>query len=321
MECYRTDLRAAVRRARGGELDAFGFVVGRFREMTVGYAYSILKDYHLAEDVSQDAFILAFERLDQLAEPESFPGWLRRIVFTCCNRVRRHPEADTVSLDVVAEPMSVTPRPDAGLEREERNVQLREALARLPDAERAATTLYYLSGCAQSDIAAFLEVPASTIKSRIFKARRRLKGIIERSFEDLVPTTATGQHERGEIMTFRQMFPELHVSDVERAASFFTEAMDFKRGFEHEADGLLDFAVMKNGEHQLHLHHMLPDEEADQPKRMRLFFNMEGIDNFHAGLREKGFEATDLEDQPYGARNFMLLGPDEYEIWFQQWTH
>ena len=42
MECYRTDLRAAVRRARGGELDAFGFVVGRFREMTVGYAYSIL---------------------------------------------------------------------------------------------------------------------------------------------------------------------------------------------------------------------------------------------------------------------------------------
>ena len=61
------DLKALIQETREGNVRAFGYVVRRFHGMAVGYAFSILKDFYLAEDAAQEAFILAFSRLDQLA--------------------------------------------------------------------------------------------------------------------------------------------------------------------------------------------------------------------------------------------------------------
>jgi len=70
----------------GKRLAAFGELVTRFQGMAYGYAYSILGDFHLAEDAAQDAFVMAFQKLNGLRDPKAFPGWLRRIVRTACHR-------------------------------------------------------------------------------------------------------------------------------------------------------------------------------------------------------------------------------------------
>jgi DNA-directed RNA polymerase specialized sigma24 family protein len=67
--------------------EAFAGIVARFQNMAYGCAYAVLGDAWLAEDVAQEAFIVAWQKLPQLRTPEAFPGWLRRIVLTQCNRL------------------------------------------------------------------------------------------------------------------------------------------------------------------------------------------------------------------------------------------
>ena len=79
----------AVRAAQAEKSQAFTEIVYRFQDLGFGCAYSVLGDFHLAEDATQEAFITAWRNLDQLRKPEAFPGWFKRIVLTQCNRLTR----------------------------------------------------------------------------------------------------------------------------------------------------------------------------------------------------------------------------------------
>ena len=118
---------------------------------------------------------------------------------------------------------------------------------------------------------------------------------------------------------FTKMFPELQISDVEKAVEFFTDALGFKVSISFEEEGQLDFAVLKHGDMTLYLHHMLTDEESGDPRRMRLYFELGDILDLHAKLSAKGYQVSEVQDQDYGSKTCTLTGPDEYEIWFQQW--
>ena len=74
-------------------------LVRRFQDMAVGYAYSILRNFHSAEDAAQEAFLEAYRNLDKLREPAAFPGWFRRIVFKHCDRQTRSKQFATLPLD------------------------------------------------------------------------------------------------------------------------------------------------------------------------------------------------------------------------------
>src|SRR5687767_5936480 len=99
-------LEPIVLRARDGDSDAYATIVRRFQDMAVGYSYSMLRDFHLAEDASQEAFFEAYRTLASLREPAAFPGWFRRIVFKQCDRILRREKAITVSLEESGEPAS-----------------------------------------------------------------------------------------------------------------------------------------------------------------------------------------------------------------------
>ena len=60
--------------------ESFREIVLRFQDMAYGCAYAVLRDYWLAEDVAQEAFITAWQKLHQLRQPEAFPGWFRQVV-------------------------------------------------------------------------------------------------------------------------------------------------------------------------------------------------------------------------------------------------
>ena len=91
-----------VQRAQVGDPFAFDHLVRRFQDMSVGYALTLLSDDRTsAEDASQEAFLEAYRCLGALRIPAAFPGWLRRIVFKHCDRVRRDRAEQTVPLDSV----------------------------------------------------------------------------------------------------------------------------------------------------------------------------------------------------------------------------
>ncbi|MCK5114514.1 MAG: sigma-70 family RNA polymerase sigma factor [Phycisphaerae bacterium] len=185
------ELKKLVIRAKKDDLDAYGEIVNMFQGMAYGCAYSILGDFHLAEDVAQEAFVEAYYNLSKLARPEAFPGWFRRIVQWQCGRVIRNRQISTVSLDAAVEAISCDHGPGEVAEKREIKDAVSMAIASLPEAERTATTLFYVSGYSQKDIASFLEVSVSAIKNRLTSSRKLLRermiDMIEKTLHENAP--------------------------------------------------------------------------------------------------------------------------------------
>ena len=156
-------------------LEAFGEIVRRFQDMVYGCAYARLGDFHLAEDAAQEAFLAAYRELPNLREPRAFAGWLRRIVLSRCGRLTRRRRVPTTGLAAAAGVACGQPRPVETLERQEMRDKVLGAIRGLPAPQRMATTLFYINGYSQKDIAEFLDVPVVTVKKRLAGARSRLK--------------------------------------------------------------------------------------------------------------------------------------------------
>jgi len=172
-------LEIIVTRARDGDAEAFGILVRRFQDMAVGYSYSILHDFQLAEDAAQEAFFEAYRTLSKLREPAAFAGWFRRIVFKQCDRITRRRVVATVPLDTAPDPIHAA-AVVSGFSRteDERKAEVFEAVRQLPEHERSAMTLFYIGGYSMDEVATFLEVPVSTVKGRLHSARERLRTML-----------------------------------------------------------------------------------------------------------------------------------------------
>lgn len=184
-----------VEAARRGDPAAFTALVRQFQDMAVGYAWSLLGDFHLAEDAAQDAFIQVFGELDSLREPAAFGGWLRRIVHKYCDRRTRKTRLPTVPLEgVVAQVTADVTGTDAleDLERAETAAVVRRAIAALPDAQREAVTLFYIGERSQAQVAAFLDITEGTVRKRLHDARRALKetmiDMVDKTLHDDAPS-------------------------------------------------------------------------------------------------------------------------------------
>src|SRR5579872_358256 len=105
------NLQDWILRAQRGELEAYDRIVRQFQDMAVGYSYSVVRDFHWAEDAAQEAFIQAFLDLPTLENPHSFPGWFRKIIFKQCDRLTRRKRVPTVSLEAAQEAASAAPGP------------------------------------------------------------------------------------------------------------------------------------------------------------------------------------------------------------------
>ncbi len=177
------------RAARDEKSRAFGEIVRRFQDLAFAYAYGLLGDFHLAEDAAQEAFLAAWRNLDQLRQPAAFPGWLKRIVLSQCNRLTRGKRLPTVALEAAAEVPDAGPGPESAFEEKEARERLLAEIRALPEAERLATVLFYVGDYSQNDVAAFLDVPITTVKKRLYSARQKLR---ERML-DMVRDTLRGK--------------------------------------------------------------------------------------------------------------------------------
>ena len=168
-------LVTSIAQAQQGDRLAYSQIVRQFQDLAVGYAYSILGNFSLAEEAAQEAFIEAYLNLDRLRNPKAFPSWFKKIVFKHCDRSIRGKRPSFVSLTQTEELMSSQPSPLSIAENRELQVKISRAIELLPETEREVITLFYLGDRSQKEISTFLEIPISTIKNRLYSARNRLK--------------------------------------------------------------------------------------------------------------------------------------------------
>src|SRR5262245_24140844 len=175
--------------------EAFGEIVVRYQDLAWGCAWAVLRDYALAEEAAQEAFITAWRRLDQLRVPEAFPSWLRRLVLTACNRMTRGRRLTFVPLEPGEDWPAMDADPLVRAERREVAEKVRAAIRALPEHERLVTTLFYLNEYSQAEISAFLEVPVTTVVKRLYAARQRMKERMIEMFSDDLKTRRPSRSE------------------------------------------------------------------------------------------------------------------------------
>ena len=186
------ELRSLVARAQTGDLDAYARIVRQFQDMACGYAYSFLGDFHLAEDVAQEAFVEAYRDLPKLREPAAFPAWFRRIVFKHCDRLTRGKRVPTTPLEAIGGIPAGHPAPDSAIEKRELTGKVLDAIKALPPNERVVTTLFYINGYSHKDISRFTSRPVGTIKRCLHDARRRLRKELIAMVEDELKRSRPG---------------------------------------------------------------------------------------------------------------------------------
>lgn len=164
---------------------AFGQLVERHQRAMFNIAYRMLGDREEAKDVAQEAFWRAYRGLGGFDLSRPLTPWLYRIVTNLSlNRLRRNPPP-TVSLDAPppgqtkdTEPLPV-PDPGAGppdrLLQAEVQAQIRQAILALAPADRAVIELRHFQAMSYEEIASALDISLSSVKSRLFRARRKLR--------------------------------------------------------------------------------------------------------------------------------------------------
>ena len=143
--------------------------------MAVGYGFSILGDFHLAEDAAQSAFVQAYRDLPLLRQPAAFSSWLRKLVFKHCDRLTRGKRPTTVALELGLSIQSEKPGPAEIVEGYQMQSLLHKAIQTLPEHQRQVIALFYISDYPQNKIAAFLDLPVTAVKKRLHDARKQLK--------------------------------------------------------------------------------------------------------------------------------------------------
>ena len=193
-------MRELVDRARRGDLEAFGQLVERFQDAVYGTAYALLGDFHDAQDVAQESFIRAWSKLGELRDPERFLGWLYQITRNCCVEFLRRKKPDQVPLSQAGMPTSEAPTSHEKLERAEMRDVVLTAVRSLSEANRLATTLFYINGYSVEEVAGFLEVPAGTVKRRLHDSRKLLRERMVAMVEEELKASRPGPEFRDRVM-------------------------------------------------------------------------------------------------------------------------
>ena len=160
-----------------GNVDAFEPLVRRYQNAAFAVAMGFMRDRTDAEDVVQDAFVAAYCKLSQLKNPAVFGSWLHRIVVNRCKEWSRQKKASRlVRVDPNAEHIcDEFPVAAQNHLHYIESFELWDEVERLPDHYRQVVNLYYYTGFSLKEIAAFLDIPESTARGRLYQSRIRLR--------------------------------------------------------------------------------------------------------------------------------------------------
>ena len=182
-----TDDQALVGAARQGDTRAFEELVARHRDKIYARAFSMLRNEQEAIDLSQEAWVKGWQRLNQFQGESSFGTWMTRIVINLClDELRRQKRQRTDSMEAIEEESGGVERqmpilevnPTAGLERTELRQRIDRALGQLSREHRTVLVLHEFEEMEYKQIAKTMECSIGTVMSRLFYARRKLAALL-----------------------------------------------------------------------------------------------------------------------------------------------
>jgi RNA polymerase sigma-70 factor (ECF subfamily) len=194
------DESALIRDAQKGDLEAFNRLVLAYQQLVYNVAYRVMGDPASAEDATQEAFISAYRSVARF-RGGSFRAWLLRIVTNACydelRRRKRKPSSSLEALTLdVGEPVisdasdlhTLPMKPDTAAEQAELARAIQDCLNHLPDDFRAVAVLVDVQGYDYQEVAAVIRKPLGTVKSRVARARARMRDCLQR-YRELLPET------------------------------------------------------------------------------------------------------------------------------------
>ena len=190
------DETALIQAAQAGDLDSFNRLVLAYQDIVFSQAYRMMGDGEAAEDATQEAFISAYRNLRGY-RGGSFRAWLLRIVTNACydelRRRKRRPTTPLEPLDTEDEEVESPhwladskPSPEEAAERAELEHALQHCLNGLPEDFRAVVVLVDIQGLDYAEAGVSIGSPVGTVKSRLARARLRLRDCLQ-GFAELLP--------------------------------------------------------------------------------------------------------------------------------------
>ncbi len=184
---------ALIADAKNGDVQAYNRLVIHYQELAYNIARRIMGDPQAAEDITQESFIAAYKALNRF-RGGSFKSWLLRIVTNrCYDELRRHKRRPQASIDELTEENESAPflrSPGDTPEQYQQRAELAEAiehcLQALPDDQRIAAVMCDVEGYDYNEIAGILSVSLGTVKSRISRARSKLRECLQK-VQELLP--------------------------------------------------------------------------------------------------------------------------------------
>jgi RNA polymerase sigma-70 factor (ECF subfamily) len=177
-----------IRRAMAGDVDAYGSLVRNYQQKILNLAGRMVGRRDIAEDLVQEVFIKAFRKLGSFRFESSFYTWLYTIALNTCRNYYRKRVPETIDVNdemnaAVVERASPGEAADEVIYRRQRAEIIRAAIDRLAPEQKEVIVLCDLEGLGYQEIADLLGIPIGTVRSRIFRARFNLRGLLP---EDIV---------------------------------------------------------------------------------------------------------------------------------------
>ena len=168
-----------IHRVLDGDDTAFTALVNKYHKPVHALVWRKVGDFHIAEEITQDTFLKAYQELATLKKPQSFSSWLYVIAANNCSTWLRKRRLSTEAFeDARLQEATYSGYVVAENERTEAEAQrevVKKLLAKLQESDRTVITLHYFSEMSSAEIGAFLGVSANTVRSRLRRAQQRLK--------------------------------------------------------------------------------------------------------------------------------------------------
>lgn len=176
-----------VKWSQGGDTEAFEQLVFRHRDKIYARAMLMMRNEEEALDLSQEAWVKAWQRLHQFQGESSFATWMTRIVINLClDQIRRQKKIRAESIEQLDEEAGGVERqmpvehtnPTEGLEKDELRKRIDEAMGKLTESHRTVLVLHEFQGLEYKEIAKKVGISIGTVMSRLFYARRRMASLL-----------------------------------------------------------------------------------------------------------------------------------------------
>ena len=269
----RRDDVALIQRILAGDENAFAALIEKYQQQIHTYALRKVRDFQTAEDITQETFLQVHQKLATLNDPAKFSGWLYAIVNHLCiawyrkNRLQTESlqefhisavEKDAYSRYIATEHAKTTAAAQQDL--------VKRLLTKLKESDREIITLHYFEEMTSSEIGTYLGVSENTVKSRLHRARQRLKKY-DFMIQEVLEITPEGKHRsrsqlKGETIMTNEVGDQAKV-DMNRE--------EMQRNFDEIRDMLLETRLeLASAQAKLKIITAESDASVDSDKREAL---------------------------------------------------